>query len=518
MACGRSVVGRVDRGSVLVVVLLAILVLLGLGMLGLYYTTSTVRMAANIGMVNEARVVAEGGLERARSVLLDGTLPVPLPALLAGSGNAADEVPSSTSFCQGERRGAVLVDFHATPSIPLVKISYPSTSRSSDMPGSAGSVSPSLGTYTVYVRQDLGECRMGNFTCDTTGPDAGSSPYGATNCVPSGGLPTTNGYVVVRSEGTAIDGRTVDVVEKTFLLRKPATPPTGGSGGSTSTGGSSGTGGVGGAGGTGGVGGTGGYGGVGGFGGSGGSTSPGPCLNYAVTAVAPCSNGGTPGCITINGGSKVDSYDPGLGSYGPGNHGPASVSMTCSKVASSCPDNCLVGCITGTVDYGNASSFNPGTMPVPPHTTNPIQLSVPPNHTVTPSGATVIYYDEVDLNSGGTLTLKAGRYVVNRLNLNSNSTLYIDDDGGPVTLWVLSAFSPNSTVTVKSGNPDNFWLVYDGTQQLNNNTNNSFMGVIFAPAAEVNLNYAVTGAVVGGKVTLNSNAKVHFDANLRCPG
>jgi hypothetical protein len=192
--------------------------------------------------------------------------------------------------------------------------------------------------------------------------------------------------------------------------------------------------------------------------------------------------------------------------------------MTCTKSASSCPDNCAVGCITGTVDYGHVSGYGASTMPVPAHLTNTVQLSAPPNHTIAPPDSSVVYYDELDLNMGGTLTLKAGRYVVNRLNLNSNSTLYIDDSAGPVTVWVLSAFSPSSTVTVKSGNPDNFWLVYDGTQQINNNTNNSFTGVIFAPLAEVNLNYVVTGAVVGGKVTLNSDAKVHFDTKLRCPG
>jgi len=242
-------------------------------------------------------------------------------------------------------------------------------------------------------------------------------------------------------------------------------------------------------------------------------------MNYAVTAVDPCS-GWLPGCITINNASKVDSFSSTVGSYGGGNTGTADVAMTCSKAVAggSCPNNCPTGCITGEIVYGNASTFSASTMPVPAYTVNSNRVAVPVNTTLSPATpSSVIYFEEIDVNTGGTLTLKSGRYVVNYLNLNQFGTLYVDDSQGSVVLWVLSSVSPSSTVMVKSGKAEGFWLVYNGTNSVNNNSNNSFTGVIFAPAAEVNLNYVVTGAVVGGKVTLNGSARVHFDTALQCP-
>jgi hypothetical protein len=54
-----------------------------------------------------------------------------------------------------------------------------------------------MGIYTVYIRNDLAECRMGKFTVD--GAAAGG-----------------NQIVVLRSEGTASDGRTTVVLEMTM--------------------------------------------------------------------------------------------------------------------------------------------------------------------------------------------------------------------------------------------------------------------------------------------------------------
>jgi hypothetical protein len=242
-------------------------------------------------------------------------------------------------------------------------------------------------------------------------------------------------------------------------------------------------------------------------------------MNYAVTAVAPCPNGWMPGCVTINSSSLVDGFNSGVGPYGGSNRGAADVAMTCSRAAaSSCPNNCPSGCITGTIAYGNTSSFSASTMPEPAYTANGNRVTVPADTILSPATPTsVLYVEEIDVNTGGTLTLRSGRYVVDYLNLNQLGTLYIDDSQGPVVLWVLSSVSPSSTVTVKSGRAEDFWLVYNGTNSVNNNSSNSFNGVIFAPAAQVNLDYVVTGAVVGGSVTLNGTSRVHFDTMLRCP-
>lgn len=507
-----------DRGAVLVIVLLIVLVLLGLGMTGLFLTSGTIKVVTNINLSSDARVVAEAGLERARFLLQNKAFGTPIESLLAGSGHSGDEIPANKSECEN-KRGAILLDTTTSPSTPLFQVSYPTIDRS-ELPSSAGDVPLSMGFYTVYIRQDQSDCRMGNFSCERTvqvgdgGPIANDA--GVTPCSPPSGTTEPNGYVTVHSEGVARDGRTKEVVEATYYIRESSNTGTGGAGtgGSTGTGGSSGTGGNG----TGGGGGTGGAGGVGGTGGAGGGTggstsSLGPCLNYAVSAIAPCPGGWspTPGCVTIGNFSKVDSLPS----------GPANISMTCSQAAASskCPNNCPVGCITGTIDYSKSLSLGTGTMPNPSYTPNSTILTVSSaasSTTVTPPNQDVpVYFQEVNV-SVGTLTLKAGKYVVTRLNLNSG-TLSIDDSAGPVALWVLDFLSPSSTVTVASGKASRFWMVYNGTQQVNNNTNNNFTGVLFAPAAEINLNYVINGAVVGGKVTLNSPSKVHFDTGLKCP-
>jgi hypothetical protein len=54
-----------------------------------------------------------------------------------------------------------------------------------------------MGIYSVFIRNDTAECRMGKFTVD--GQAAGG-----------------NQAVVIRSEGTANDGRTTVVLEMTM--------------------------------------------------------------------------------------------------------------------------------------------------------------------------------------------------------------------------------------------------------------------------------------------------------------
>jgi hypothetical protein len=103
---------------------------------------------------------------------------------------------------------------------------------------------------------------------------------------------------------------------------------------------------------------------------------------------------------------------------------------------------------------------------------------------------------------------------VNDLYLNSGGTFTIN---GKVRIWVRNPPSPNTAVTVASGNPYDFWLIYNGTGTINNNSNAKFQGVIYAPLGDVHLSYEVFGALVAGGVTLNSGGKVHYDTDLTCP-
>jgi hypothetical protein len=71
-------------------------------------------------------------------------------------------------------------------------------------------------------------------------------------------------------------------------------------------------------------------------------------------------------------------------------------------------------------------------------------------------------------------------------------------------------------VKVQGNNPKNFWLIYNGTGNINNNSPTTFYGVIFAPRATMFLNYRLYGAIVTGKITLNTGAEVHYDIGLGC--
>jgi len=191
---------RAERGAILVVVMLIMIVLLGLGMSGLFLTKSNMQMLTNTNLRNQALYVAEAGLERARDVL-NGPVSPDLTALLGGAGhvaNPADEIPTQVDAVYGLPigRGAILTDSSGTP---LLRISYPtSVYHAEPVPGNPNGLSVALmGMYTVYIRNDVAECRQGKFTVD--GAAAGG-----------------NQVVVIRSEGTAIDGRTTVALEMTM--------------------------------------------------------------------------------------------------------------------------------------------------------------------------------------------------------------------------------------------------------------------------------------------------------------
>jgi len=219
---------QADTGAILMVVLIVMIALLGLGMTGLFLTSGSIQMNTNINLRNQALVVAEAGIERARGILNNktpGYLP-PVPALLVGSTTSNDEVPTKPEDCQGVARGAIMVDSItptcATPPCQLYQVAYPSLDRVTDLPASAAKVTrTTMGTYTVFIRQDQADCRMRNYVCDyapadSNGVDAGAGASTPPCAVPAGAPSPPNGSVVIRSEGVASDGKTRVVLEVTM--------------------------------------------------------------------------------------------------------------------------------------------------------------------------------------------------------------------------------------------------------------------------------------------------------------
>lgn len=196
----RRPVRRGDKGALLVIVMIVLLGLLGLGMAGVFLTNGNLQMATNANIRNQALYVAEAGLERARDVL-SGAVAPDLDALLGGANHppyAKDDIPTAIdSLGRPNGRGAILRD---TAGVALYQIPYPtSVTRGEAIPSDNPNGAPNalMGTYTVYVRNDTAECRLGRFTAD-------NSTIGG------------NGVVIVRSEGLAFDGRTSVVLEATM--------------------------------------------------------------------------------------------------------------------------------------------------------------------------------------------------------------------------------------------------------------------------------------------------------------
>jgi hypothetical protein len=240
----RPSLRRPQDGAVLVVVLLAMIGLLGMGLAGLYLTSGSIQMNSNINMRNQALYVAEAGIQTAKGIInrtvlgspdwnpdINGMLAgihSPSGAVVATPSGYTDEIPGragtdpSDYGCSGKSsngvstRGAYLRDEDPPPSgfgcqtdptAPLQPVYigcyYPpkysgSTLAYNEAPADPNAMSPTptqyMGQYTLFIRQDLGECRLGGDNLTRDG----------------------NNIVVIRSEGTASDNRTKVVLEVTM--------------------------------------------------------------------------------------------------------------------------------------------------------------------------------------------------------------------------------------------------------------------------------------------------------------
>lgn len=189
-----------DRGAVLIVVMMVLVTLMGLGMTALWLTNGNLQMSANVNLRSNALYVAEAGIERARAILNDPVAP-DLPTVLGGLNPGSDRVPTQVDPVTGQPNGvgAVMVD---QAGVPLLNVAYPPPTFGRDVGTGNAPTATNMGTYTVWIRNDASDLRQGNYTIDT------------------------NNTVLVRSQGTAADGRT-NVVLEVVLGPTPELIPTG---------------------------------------------------------------------------------------------------------------------------------------------------------------------------------------------------------------------------------------------------------------------------------------------------
>jgi hypothetical protein len=174
-----------QSGAILLLVMMLMISLFGLGVTALWLTSGNLQVGTNVNQRMQALYCAEAGIERARSILNSNPGP-DVAELLKGSGNADDDIPS-TLDANGNPVGvgAILLE----GSTVLNKVAFPPASFKRDKGTATAPVSATMGTYTVWIRNDTAECRQGKYLADG------------------------NGSVMIRSRGLAPDNLTTVVLE-----------------------------------------------------------------------------------------------------------------------------------------------------------------------------------------------------------------------------------------------------------------------------------------------------------------
>jgi outer membrane protein assembly factor BamB len=215
-------------------------------------------------------------------------------------------------------------------------------------------------------------------------------------------------------------------------------------------------------------------------------------LATAVPTVIPCFD--TPlgaGLIAVQAGtihnaaSVVDGYDSSKGVWGPGNQGGlANVVVKGSLLLNS-----------GMIITGQALAHqNVSATPVP----------IPLN--ATPLGIVLV-------GSGQAFHVPAGDYVCDSMTLNGNSQWIAD---GPVRLWVKGPLTNGGLLAPLSKRPKDLQIMLPYGQQVALNGGSETLALIHAPLSTALISASLSGALVCGNATLNSQGAVHVDASALC--
>jgi hypothetical protein len=261
--------------------------------------------------------------------------------------------------------------------------------------------------------------------------------------------------------------------------------------------------------------------------------------------------------VTMDSNAKTDSYDSSLGAYGGSNVG-ANGDVGANSTGA------------GTITLGSNVSVK-GDVVIGPGGNTTTDISQQGNATITGSKQTLA--SPVDLTSktypGGSTTsnlvltsnqqtqLSAGTYTYNYIDMNSNSKVKVT---GNVTIYINQYFKmdsntefvaasscPTCTITIyvngdtyedappavefdsnvllsAGSKPTQFALYVTGTttsaRSVEMDSNVTFKGALHAPLSPVDLdsNVTVYGAVIGQSISLDSNAKIHYDQALASSG
>ena len=156
-------------------------------------------------------------------------------------------------------------------------------------------------------------------------------------------------------------------------------------------------------------------------------------------------------------------------------------------------------------------------------------LTVPGNAPlVLPSGS--YHYDAFTVDTGGLVTVQGpAKIVFEDFRLKSNARFIADASAGPVEVYVMGDFILDSNTLMAPSDylPVNLDIklltdnVYDPSLQvqldvLTLNSNAQLYGTVYAPntVVDIDSNFELFGSLVARQVTLDSNARVHYDESL----
>jgi hypothetical protein len=120
-------------------------------------------------------------------------------------------------------------------------------------------------------------------------------------------------------------------------------------------------------------------------------------------------------------------------------------------------------------------------------------------------------YGTFQIFSGGKLNLTAGTYFIDNLDLEPSAKLVLNQDAGPVILYVRTSSIFRGAVTTTSGVAPDLLFGYFGTADLSIEA--PFVGTIVAPTAKIILRTFTTahvGAFFGANVEVSANAIVNY--------
>jgi len=127
-------------------------------------------------------------------------------------------------------------------------------------------------------------------------------------------------------------------------------------------------------------------------------------------------------------------------------------------------------------------------------------------------------YDSLNVAAGASIALSSGVYYFNSLKFEPNTTLYLADANGPVTVYVrseliLRASTPQWARSTRLTNT--FKVVYIGTSAVS--IDRDYYGQFIAPFAPVSLTNGVvfTGQLIGASVTLHQDSHVYHERPVR---